>query len=306
MFKKIARVGLAAIIMAVPLLAAIWLIFFDTEVGMAQDSGIQYAGMKDPALPLPDYSMVPQSVVDAAAKVASEVAGDNQNKVKEVINQLVETYVQAKNQDFVVVFNSGGWGWNSTHTSGWGSILDGIETQLQSEGYQTLVLNYRRTSSGLAAIFKEFYEATMRYPNKARELAMRVKFLTDNLPDLRVIIAGESTGTVISDKTMTLLKDDPRVYSIQTGVPFWHQPTEHERTLLLNNNGATIDTLSYGDVPAMVWATVKSWFGVKSSNETKGNVMLWFKAPGHDYSWQYPGVYNNVVDFIKKNFSNKD
>jgi hypothetical protein len=306
MFNKIARVGLVAIVVAVPLLAAIWLIFFDIEVGMAQNTGIQYAGAPEPPLSPPDYSLVPQSVIDSAAKAAADVVGKNQKKVQEVVDQLVETYVQSRNLDFVVVFNSGGWGWNSTHTSGWGSILDGIETQLQSQGYETLVLNYRRTSSGIAAIFKEFYEAAMRYPNKANELAMRIKFLTDNLPDLRVIIAGESTGTVISDKTMVLLKDDSRVYSIQTGVPFWHKNTEQERTLLLNNNGVTIDTFSYGDVPAIIWATVKGWFGMKSTTDTKGNILFWVKAPGHDYSWQYPGVYNNVVDFIKKNFSKKD
>jgi hypothetical protein len=306
MFNRIARIGLVAIVVAVPLLAAGWLIFLDTEVGMARNAGIEYGGAREPALPVPDYSLVPQSVIDAAAKVATEVAGSNQKKAQEIIDQMVETYLQAKNSDFVLVFNSGGWGWNSTHTSGWGSILDGIETQLQSEGYKTMVLNYRRTSTGIAAVFKEFWEATMRYPRKAQELAMRIKFLTDNLPDLRVIIAGESTGTVISDKTMVILKDDTRVYSIQTGVPFWHKAAEQERTLTLNNNGATIDTFSYGDVPAMVWATVKGWFGVKTPNDTKGNIMLWFKAPGHDYSWQYPGVYNSVVDFIKKNFSYKD
>jgi hypothetical protein len=100
---------------------------------------------------------------------------------------------------------------------------------------------------------------------------------------------------------MSLLKNDPRVYSIQTGTPFWHKPTTLDRTLLMNNNGMTIDTFSYGDIPAVVWATVKSWFGV-SSPEKAGNILFWVRAPGHDYSWQYPGVYNGVVNFIKKNF----
>ena len=174
------------------------------------------------------------------------------------------------------------------------------------KGYRTLVLNYRRTSSGLAAIFKEFYEAAMRYPSKAHELAMRVKFLTDNLPDLRVIIAGESTGTVISEKTMTHSQGQPARLQYPDRGAVLASAHRARTDPSINNNGATIDTFSYGNIPAMVWATVKSWFGVKSPNETKGNIILWFRAPGHDYSWQYPGVYNNVVDFIKKNFSNKD
>ena len=84
---------------------------------------------------------------------------------------------------------------------------------------------------------KEFFEAATHYPHKAKDLAERVEFLTDHLPDLKVIIAGESTGTVISDKTMGILKDEPRVYSIQTGTPFWHKPVDLDRTLLMNSNG---------------------------------------------------------------------
>jgi hypothetical protein len=53
----------------------------------------------------------------------------------------------------------------------------------------------------------------------------------------------------------------------------------------------------------MVWTTVKGWFGLSSQDDKPGHVMFWLKAPGHDYSWQYPGVYNNVVEFIKKNFT---
>jgi hypothetical protein len=210
--------------------------------------------------------------------------------------------VEAKDRDFVIVFNSGGWSWNITQGTGWGSILDGIKAQLESEGYQTLVLNYRRTGSGVRGVLREFLEAATSYPSKARDLATRIEFLTENFPYLRVIIAGESTGTVISDKTMGLLKNDPRVYSIQTGTPFWHKPSPLNRTLLMNTNGATIDTFSYGDIPAVVWATVKSWFGMSSPEDNPGNILFFLRAPGHDYSWQYPGVYNEVVKFIKKNF----
>ena len=71
----------------------------------------------------------------------------------------------------------------------------------------------------------------------------------------------------------------------------------------MNSNGRSVDTFSYGDVPAMVWATVKSWFGISSPEDKPGNILYWLKAPGHDYSWQYPGVYNEVVKFINKNFN---
>jgi hypothetical protein len=279
----------------------VWFVFFDAEIGMSQDVGSTDAT----AAPV-DNALVPRNVVANAAQAAAGLFGNSQKKQQVLVDQLLATYVEAKDKDVVVVFNSGGWGWNGSQTSGWSSILDGIKTQLENEGYRTVIINYRRTGSGLRAIFKEFYEAALRYPNKAPELAVRIKFLTDSLPDLKVIIAGESTGTVISDKTMVLLKNEPRVFSIQTGTPFWHKSADNGRSLLINSNGAVPDTFSYGDVPAMVWATVKSWFGLDSPDDEAGNILFWLRAPGHDYSWQYPGVYDGVVNFIKNNFGNKD
>jgi hypothetical protein len=299
MLKKINSRGMAVILAVVILLAAVWLTLFGIEEGMPNDIGTQY-----PGLPASDYSSVPQSVIDNAVVAATGLVGDSNVKLQETVNQFLATYEQAKDRDFVIVFNSGGWGWNISKTSGWSTILEGIQSQLENQGYQTTVMNYRRTNSGIGGVIREFIEAATRYPHKAKYLAARIEFLTSNLPDLRVIVAGESTGTVITDQVMSLLKNDARVYSIQTGTPFWHKPSTLDRTLLINNNGATLDTFSYGDIPAMVWSTVKGWFGLSSQNDKPGHVMFWLKAPGHDYSWQYPGVYNNVVEFIKKNFTN--
>jgi len=220
---------------------------------------------------------------------------------------VLDTYGEARDNDIVVVFNSGGWGWNMIEeTPGWSSIIDGIKGKLEELGYSSLVLNYRRTGSGMQAVIKEFFEAAARYPTKAEELAKRVQFLTDHIPDLKVILAGESTGTVVTDSTMKLLKDNPRVYSVQTGTPFWHKPTALDRTLLMNSNGKTIDTFSYGNVPAVLWATVKGWFGLSSLEDNPGTILSWLRAPGHHYSWQYPGVSSEVVNFLEKNFGVKN
>jgi hypothetical protein len=302
MQKKIGRLGIAALMVVILLFAVIWLTLFDSEVGMARDIGIQ-----EPELSTYDYSSVPQSVIDDAVTLATDIVGDSQEKLQTLVDQLLATYVEAEDKDVIVLFNSGGWGWNLTQeTPGWASILDGIKSQLDKLGYQSLVLNYRRTSTGLRGCIKEFCEAAARYPRKACDLARQVEFLTDHFPNLRIIVAGESTGTVISDKTMDILKDMPRVYSIQTGTPFWYKPVPMDRTLLMNSNGRGIDTFSYGNVPAMVWATVKGWLGMSSPDDNPGDILSWLKAPGHDYSWQYPGVCAAVVDFLDKNFGEKD
>lgn len=302
MLKKIGGLGVLVILVAVPLLAIVWQTIFNSEVGMAQDIGIQ-----EPPLTECDYSSVPQTVIDDAVELAGELIGKSQENIQNFTDQLVAMYTEVKDLDVIIIFNSGGMGWNLTNESpGWSSILDGITSQLESQGYNSMVLNYRRTSSGMTGCLKEFYEAATRYPNKAKDLAWRVEFLTDQLPNLRIIVAGESTGTVISDKTMDILKDKVQVYSIQTGTPFWHKPTVQDRTLLMNSNGKGVDTFSYGNVPAMVWATVKGWFGLTSPNDNPGNILSWLKAPGHDYSWQYPGVCSEVVDFLDRNFGKKE
>jgi hypothetical protein len=302
MLKKFGRLGIVAVVVAVPLLTIVWLTLFSSEVGMAIDIGI-----KNPRLSECDYSSVPQSVIDDAVEMATKFVGDSQEKLQEFVDQLVATYMEAQNSDVVVFFNSGGWGWNNTdETPGWASIIEGIKSQLEGLGYHPLVLNYRRTSSGITGCIREFSEAVTRYPHKSRELAERVEFLTDHLPDLRVIVAGESTGTVISDKTMGILKDKPQVFSIQTGTPFWHKPATLDRTLLMNSNGKGIDTFSYGNIPAMIWATIKGWFGLTSPDDNPGDILSWLKAPGHDYSWQYPGVCSEVIRFLDENFGEKD
>jgi hypothetical protein len=302
MLKKIGRLGIVALLVALPLAAIIWLTLLDLEVGMARDVGIQ-----EPGLEARDYSSVPQSVIDDAVALSSNLVGNSQEKIQNLVDQLLGVYLEAKDKDVVVFFNSGGWGWNLTkNTPGWASILDGIKTQLDKLGYQSLILNYRRTSAGLSGCIQEFFEAVTRYPHKAWDLAQQVEFLTDHFPNLRIIVAGESTGTVISDKAMAILRNKSQVYSIQTGTPFWYKPLPMDRTLLMNSNGRCVDTFSYGNIPAMVWATVKGWLGMSSPDDNPGDILSWLKAPGHDYSWQYPGVCTAVVNFLDKNFGQKD
>ncbi len=301
MLKKIGKMGILAILIAVTLLAIIWMTLIYSEVGIATEIGIQ-----EPALPAYDRSSIPQNVISDAERIAGELAGRSEEKLQNVVDELLASYVQAEDVDVVIFFNGGGWGWNSADdTPGWSSILDGITSKLEQLGYRSLILNYKRTTQGLRGSFNEFFEAAAKYPRKAKDLSRRVGFLIDHLPDLKIIIAGESTGTVISDKTMDILGDKTQIYSIQTGTPFWYQPAEMERKLLMNSNGRGIDTFSYGNLPAMVWATFKGWFGVSSAEDNPGDILSWLKAPGHDYSWQYPGVSSAVIEFLDNNFEKK-
>jgi len=263
----------------------------------------QNIGIQEPNMAALDYSTIPREVIDSANRLAKKAVGSQRQRLKAYADELLVTYIAAREKDVVIFFNSGGMGWNLTKdTPGWESILNGIKSQLEKLGYHPLVLNYRRTGSGLASSIKEFFEAAYRYPHKAKDLARRVEFLIDNLPARKVIIAGESTGTVFSDRVMRILRDKQNLFSIQTGMPFWHKPVVRERTLSMNSNGSYVDTFSDGKVRAILWATFKSWMGRKNK---PGTILSWLKAPGHDHSWQYPGVSSAVIKFLEGNFAAK-
>ena len=301
MASNIRRIGILVALTAVLLFGVLLVAASYTNVGVT--AGI---GTEEWVLSTPDLSAVPESVVEDATVMAMELFGDYQEKYSDFTNQLLTTYAEAKDKDFVVIFNSGGWGWNVPDRSpGWKSIITGIELELDSLGYDSLLLNYQRTDENLRGVVDEFMEVIDVYPSKAKNLACRVEFLTAHIPDLKVIVAGESNGTVISDGAMSILQDNPQVYSIQTGPPFWHKSIMLDRTLVLNDNGMVPDSFSRGEIGTMAWASLKDLVGLPQPERESGRILFFVRAPGHDYRWQYPNVCFQITNFMKQNFGLK-
>jgi hypothetical protein len=294
------KLGVFLALTAVLFLGVVIIAFSYIDIGLTD-----LADEKAEQVVMAGFAEIPESVVEDAATTAAELYGDYQDKYEEYVNQLLATYVEAKDRDFVVIFNPGGWGTKVLQKSPtWCEICQGIETELDGLGYSSLVLDYRRTAESVRGITKEFVELFSVYPSKADNLASRVEFLTRNVPDLKVIVAGESCGTVISDTVMNKLHENPRVYSIQTGTPFWHKRTTVDRTLVLDTNGEIPDAFSQGDIPAMLITSLKALFGFSLTEEEEaGRIFYFVRAPGHDYRWQHPGVYSEITGFLKQNFS---
>lgn len=290
--KKLGIPGIIAAVVLVFLLCIV--ILYNTEVGMSTGIGIQ-----EPSFTNVDLVSAPPAVVADAEKLAATLPGNRQATV----NQLVGAYLAASDRDIIIYFNSGGMGWNMiSNTPGWEAILNGMTAELKELGHRPLVLNYARTGRTFWGNIKEFIEAATRYPKKAVGMASYVKFLVDHLPDARFIIAGESTGTVITEEAMGKLRDKTNVYSIQTGNPFWYKTLVEDRTLRINSNGHGFDTFSYGNLPAMIWATFKGWFGLTSPEENQGDILKFLKAPGHYYSWDHDSVRSEITNFLVENF----
>ena len=302
MANQLRKLGIIVALTAVLLLGVLLLANSYTVIGLTSEVGIAAFDLSTY-----DVSQVPHSVVEDAIALAVELFGDYQGKYDSFVKQLLATYVEAKGKDFVVVFNSGGWGWNLLEESpGWHSIIGGIDSELQGLGYNALLMDYRRTEGTFRGVIDEVVEMLTFYPSKAENLARRIEFLTKHHPEIRIIVAGESDGTIISDSTMHILQNNPHVYSIQTGPPFWHKPLKLERTLVLDDNGMHPDSFSQGNIPDILWSSTKDLLGIPHPPDEEGRILDYVRAPGHDYSWQYQEVYFQISTFLKSNFGVKE
>jgi hypothetical protein len=207
------------------------------------------------------FSDVPSSILQDAKTLSAELYGQSSN-AEFYTRQLLSAYIASSDKDLLIIFNPGGWGTRTLEeSSDWMSIINGIKAELDSIGCTVVTLNYQRTTNDLRGQLHEAEEAIYGYYSKANDLSNRVEFLTQHNTDLKVILAGESTGTMICDSAMNLLKDNKRVYSIQTGSPFWQTNTIRDRTIVVNDNGVVPDAFSRGDIFTVVKSSLKSLLG---------------------------------------------
>jgi hypothetical protein len=290
--KKIAALwlgGFALLLSAVLVLALVWP--SPLQPGMVCDA------QTGQVLSSSDFSGVPASVIRDAQELGLRYFPQNKTKAADMAGQLIGTYAAAADKDFIIMFNPGGWGWDPlTDIPGWESIMNGINDTLEGYGYKSLLVDYKRTRHGFDGVVGEMEVLLNIQPAKAEELAARVTFLTQNLPRLRVILTGESNGATIADDTARLLKENPRVFAIETGPPVWHPSWSSSRSLIIKNNGEQADTFSSGDIPVIVRANAESALGVYQG--AQGNILLYIGAPGHYYSWDYAAVRSQVRQFL--------
>ncbi len=253
-------------------------------------------------LPATDLNDVPERVIQDAWHEAKRLYGSKADAVKGFACQLIETYKAASRVDTLILFNPGGFGWSLAKDSpGWKTVIAGIMQELSALNREVLAIDYRRTRPNLAGIINEALAFWWLNPLKSRELALRVAFLTRHIPEVRVIIAGESNGCNIVERTIRKLKDNNRVYAIQTGPLPLQRCINFERSLVTRHNGRHSDSLSTGNIFAVIWANLKTLMGIEQ--EHPGKFLLRFGAPGHHYSWEYEGFRDKVTGFLKRHLA---
>jgi hypothetical protein len=134
-----------------------------------------------------DFDSVPSEVLKDARNLALLYYPEDNYKTDDFVSQLVGMYLEAVDKDFIVIFNPGGWGWDPvSEIKGWESILNGIDSELSRFGYDTLLVDYKRTRHGFNGIVGEVEELLGLQPAKAGELAARIDFIAEHLPEIRV------------------------------------------------------------------------------------------------------------------------
>jgi hypothetical protein len=268
--------------------------------------------------PALDYESM-TTVQQQAWAVASQVVGSSKAAQEQFVGQLLDLYNRVKGHDLVIFCEPGGWGKKPMETDMQAhSWLAGIESVLTGLGYSYTEVEDIRTETGLPGTLFELKEQLTHYPDKGKELAAKIDFLTQNISGLKVIITGQSNGAGLAGEVTNRLQANPNVFSIQVGIPFWHRVLQNSRSLIINENGIGPDTLTQKDIFDIL---KNNWVQLFIINKVPSftpydwlitravlifgpyNLGLGMEAPGHDYMWDYPGVGPVIQAFLERNFS---
>jgi hypothetical protein len=252
------------------------------------------------------------AVRNDAAEVAGRLFGNRVAERDRFIQHLLESYEKAEGNDFLVIHNPGGWGSSRLERClDWErSIVEGVKTTIDRMGYSSALTQYFRTRDSLLAHFLDTKEQASiflrgRYSH-ARFLAAEIKFITTHVNQIRIVMVGVSQGAGFSNAVMRQLDQGDRTYSIELGMMFIQVPrrvcTDH--TLAVDGNGLVPDPIVHRDL----WAGTRAyalapfrWLKYQMIGQPRRFTRC-VVMPGHDYSWEYPGVRKKIEDFLRSRF----
>ena len=215
--------------------------------------------------------------------------------------------LDAEDKDVVLIWNSGGWGRSCLEDDpDWARICSGIGSELKDMGYSTVVVDHIRSENNLQGLLREIRGALFRYPSGAKELADEVDLLTKSNSGCKVILVGWSNGSMFVNEVMKHLEHNPRVYSIQASRLFWYRASTAQRSLLVNGSQETADVLSIGNIWSISWEN--AWRLPAREKPPGGSVRIgnrYFRAPGHEYTWDQPGLRSEIISFLHGNFGSQ-
>ena len=248
---------------------------------------------------------------EEANRLAEQLFQGDTQKRASFTSRLLDICTRAQDKDFLLIHNPGGWG--TTHLENllqWErSIVEGVGATIEKLGYSRLLIQYFRTNSGWRELMADIKEQYRFFTSKAKIMAAELRFITQHLDNLRVVMIGVSQGAAFSNAVSQYLDGHDRVFSIELGTPFPYKSRRviTERTLALDSNGLMPDALMEWDVPTIVRTYAGApfrWIKYKLQGK-KIKFTYCINVPGHDYNWDYPEVQRQIEEFLNMNFGGK-
>lgn len=254
------------------------------------------------------------SVEQNLKKEAYSLAGqlfENGEVASDFVNQLLDVCAGAKGKDFLIVHNPGGWGhaefdkcleWER-------SMVAGIEAVIEDMGYSSFLTQYFRSGRGWWEQIRDLREQFRFFAPKARIMATWLRFIVTHVSNIKVILVGISQGAAFGSSVMRQLGGSYPVYSIELGFPFQYKSWRiiTERTVAVDSNGVIPDVLAQGNLRVgakIVLSAPFKWVWYRLIGKPR-MFSHCFNAPGHEYSWDAPGIQRQIRDFLKTNFGTK-
>jgi len=249
---------------------------------------------------------------DHAQQLAQQLFGDNAKKCASFTNRLLDVCNRARGKELLLIHNPGGWGGTPLdNLLKWErSIVDGICAALEQLGYNWLLTQYFRNGHGLWAHLQDLKEEGRFFfkgrSYKVKLMAAELKFITEHLKNLKVLLIGASQGAAFSNAVVRQLGEFPQVYSIELGIFFAHMSRRiiTKRTLAIDSNGEMPDPMANRNLKAGFKAYIFAPFRwIKYQLQGKPEKFSYcINAPGHNYDWKYPEVRRQITEFLNLNF----
>jgi hypothetical protein len=241
-------------------------------------------------------------------QLAEKLFGNDTAKSTGFSSRLLDMYNRAEKGNFLLIHNPGGWG--STHIENllqWErSIVEGVERTIRKLGYSGSLVQYFRSATGWKAVVNDIREQTHFFAHKARIMAAEMKFITEHLTDLKIIMIGVSQGAAFSNAVLQNMDGQERIFSIELGTPFFYKSRRviTDRTLTLDSNGLMPDSLMEWNVPVILKTYLGAPFRWAKYKLQGKNIKFTYciNVPGHDYNWDYPEVQRQIEEFLLTKF----
>ena len=245
--------------------------------------------------------------IEDQARALAECLFDSSRNQDEFAEELITWYGQAKDIDVLLIYNPGGFGAGLLEDDPeWPSVMYGIQDYLEEEWeYTSVIVEHPRADYAGLGFIEAVDDMRNEYSSTAPILAAKLGFLTKYIPDLRTIITGRSFGAVFANEVMGLLPTNDRVLSVQAGRSPGYTPTfdSDDRTLLIENNGTEADTWRDGNLWAIMQANMGRVPSSSPPEEGSLQILSWYlRVPGHAYTWDLPGVQNEIIEFLDERF----